>query len=155
MRRGAHRTRSALLGPGLLLASACLASSSSQLPVDAGGTSASDGGGPIGDGAPYKGTCDTAATWQVVTGGTSGGATLTFVVPQSAANGGSWTPATGLTYSFDATTCTVSLTSAGCPGGTFDLATRACTVLTEAICEASACDAGCPSQTTACTLSGL
>jgi hypothetical protein len=145
-----------MLGPGLLLASACLASSSSQFPVDAGASAAGDGGGgSIGDGALYKGACDTAATWQVVTGGASGGATLTFVVPQSAANGGSWTPATGLTYTFNATTCTVSLESAGCPGGAFDLATRACNVFTDAICEASACDAGCPSQTTACTLSGL
>jgi hypothetical protein len=141
-----------LTGVPVALASACVGATSSQFPPDAG-TSSADAGTAGGDGAS-SGACDTATTWQVALGAAGGGGTLTFVVPSSDVNGGTWSPASGITYSFDAATCTVTLTTGGCPGGTFDLATRACHVLTAATCDGSPCE-GCPSQSTTCTLSGL
>jgi hypothetical protein len=135
-----------------LTIASCVGATSSQNPPGV----TVDASTPAESGQPFNGTCDTSTTWQVALSGASGGGTLTFEVPASDTNGGSWTPTPGLTYSFDASTCTVTLASQGCAGiGTFDLSTRTCHLLTEATCSTAPCDAGCPTQSTTCVLSAL
>lgn len=135
----------------------CLAASTSQNPPDGGAALDAGGGAARGDGgAPASGACDTAATWQVTIGGASGGGTLSFSVPAADVNGGSWSPAAGISYSFDPSSCTVTFASGGCSGiGTFGLRTGACTILTVPSCAKGPCDAGCPTLPEACTMTRL
>jgi hypothetical protein len=134
----------ALVALAIEAVSGCLGcSTSSQNPPDAGGS-------------PLSGACDSAATWQVSIGGSSAGGSLAFTIPSSDANGGSWSPTSGISYSFDSATCTVTFSTAGCSGiGTFNLGTRACTLLTAPSCAQAPCDAGCPTQPATCTITML
>jgi hypothetical protein len=136
-----------------LVVFACVSSTSSQYPagVDPGG----DGGAQGGD-AGSSGACDTTTTWQVAFGSGAGQSTLTFQVPSADSSGGTWSPTAGFTYTFNASTCTVTLATSGCQGvGSFDLRTRDCKMLTQATCEASTCGSGCPTQPATCILTGL
>jgi hypothetical protein len=133
-----------------VLVAACVGSTASQYPT----TGSGDAG--VSDGGAFQGACDTETTWQVAAGSGASGSTLTFSIPASDDDGGAWSPAAGLTYSFAPGTCTVSLATSGCPGvGTFNLKTRACTLLTQGSCEAGPCDSACPTRPSTCALTGL
>jgi hypothetical protein len=156
MVKGGGRSWIGSAAPAALLfatLAACVSTTSQFPPGSDGG---GGGGGPATDGGP-QGACDPGATWQVTFGSATGGSTITFSVPSADTNGGSWTPTTGFTYTFDAKTCTVSLATGGCPGvGTFDLETRSCNMLTQATCDAATCPTtACPTQPTTCLLGGL